>query len=259
MITPITKEMTFAQAEEAYEENIRSLFAPGLNGGIVLVIDVTGSMGAIINALTTSLTKYADVMFKGQIDRLGLVCMDDHYVGRGGRTLSSERAAGARGESTAVLFKQSTRDPAEFKKWLKGHPSGSGADEAEAWACAIDHARKLDPEANIWLCTDAPPHGSKWGDDGDFYPEGCPCGIDLDLTNVSFIDFSWKARGHYIPNDMVGIAEQEHRKSIAALPIGSLGWNSSFHGRLAKANPDAMIPFSMPELDNAFKKFLGGS
>lgn len=246
MITPIHSGMSIEEATEVYWENMRSLFSPGLNGGMVLIVDVTGSMSGIIRLLMQNITKYTDTMFKGQIERMSLICMDDHYVPYGDETLVD---MAMRGASPAVKFKQTTNNPKEFKEWLRDYPRGSGGDAPEAWACSIDHARRLDPEANIWLCTDAPPHGLKLngGHYGDSSPKGCQCTIPLNMDGVNLLFFSppcgWQ------PPEISG----------GKVNPNGTGWGSAMFKEIRKnTNPDALMPISINELDLAFKKFLGG-
>lgn len=255
MIIPITREMTEEEKEEAYMEKMRTLFAPGLNGGMCLIIDVTGSMGGIISLLTRSLIKYADVMFRGQIERMSLVCMDDHYRSKTEEErLFTEIVSEGGYKSNAVKFAQTTGNGKEFTRWLSHYPSGSGGDIPEAWACSIYAARKLDPEATIWLCTDAPPHGREYsGHLGyhDNFEEGCPCGVKLDMTNVNLLHFSNKK--HYIPPSVADKMPDHHTRALASgddMPSGMLR-------ALAGTNPDSLSEITMAELKWSFDHHLG--
>lgn len=161
--------------KRAYALTDAPVFNPGCNGGMVLVIDTTGSMSGVMYTLTEFLVNYMQHVFAGQISRVGLVCMGDH------------------GEAIpAVAFCEKTHDWSLYQRWLRTMPHTSGGDGDEAVACCIQAARDLDPEASIWLVTDALGHGMGRGSPnprcyGNGDDKGCGKKLNLEGVNVILI------------------------------------------------------------------------
>jgi hypothetical protein len=162
-----------------------------LNGkrSLTIVLDRTGSMGWVIDALVNFLPMYLIRRFAMDIDQMSLVTFDDHYRMKGinvGAT-NMDYVIGPQYDANVLDLYGPTSNLEEYAYWLKTVKLGYGADPPEAIACALAAARKLDPEASIWLVGDSLPHGTDEEDAGDFYPEGCPCGVALDLTGVNVL------------------------------------------------------------------------
>lgn len=184
------------------------LFQPSMAGGIVVVFDSTGSMTSVAQQLGGLLSEYVDKVFGDGFREGGVVWMDEHYPERyherydGGyqdrRRLSKLRQgkdekyienAGLSHKpwyGATHLIAGKTNSSKEMAAWLRVPPNGHGfGDGPEAVACSVAAARKLMPKATIWLVTDSPAHGcGAHIAPNDSYPNGCPCGVELDLTNT---------------------------------------------------------------------------
>lgn len=174
--------------------------------GITIVLDVTNSMTEALDAMVGGLAHYvvqrvAQEDEWSEVTRLSLVLFDDHYRyedGVGIRHTYQYNGVKRRFLShpddkhlvtDAIRLAGTTDNLEEYIYWLKTAKAVAGADDPEAIACALLTARMLDPVSRIWLVTDSLAHGMGWqkGYGGDYFPSGCPCGVPLDLTNVSII------------------------------------------------------------------------
>jgi hypothetical protein len=160
-----------------------------LNGkrSLTIVLDRTSSMAEVIQSMVDFLPKYLIRRYAQDIDQMSLVTFDDHYHGKPlnvGAT-SDENDQPAYNANVLDAYGP-TSNLEEYAYWLKTVKTGWGDDHPEAIACALAAARTLDPEASIWLVTDAVPHGAGSGYT-DGYPYGCPCSIQLDTTGVNVL------------------------------------------------------------------------
>lgn len=163
-----------------------NLFTPAAGGGVTIVLDVTQSMNEVIEVLQTYLAGYVIRRCATQIDppitRVSLVTFHDHkWPIRIPHPITAHTVFGT------------TDNLEEFAYWMHicADPKfrSSGDDHAEAVACGVAAARALDPDASIWLITDDFPHGvgKLTPYNGDSYPDGCPCGTELDLRGVNVL------------------------------------------------------------------------
>lgn len=160
-------------------------FELGGKSSLTIVLDRTGSMGPVMEALQKFLPMYLIRRWAKDLDQLSLVTFDDHYRSETTRALIQGSHPNLRvGPAVDVLG--STSNLEEYVYWLQSVRLGDGDDPAEAIACALAAARAVDPHGQIWLVTDAVPHGSG-GIVGDDFPRGCPCGTPLDVSGVSVL------------------------------------------------------------------------
>lgn len=202
-VTRVSKESTTMVISD-YPTTISStdtpeLFAPSKSGAVTLVLDVTASMNETIEALQKFLMQYIIRRCMTQtdppIERLSLVTFHDHYTSY--VKAVSENAVKADGSILqSPIIWGTTDNLEEYAYWLNrcgdDEFRSTGGDPDEAIACAIAAARQLDPEASIWLITDAKPHYyiSYLEDHSTGTSYKCICGIDLDdldLTRVSVL------------------------------------------------------------------------
>lgn len=159
-------------------------FSLGGKRSLTIVLDRTMSMSESIESMIAFLPMYIIRRYAMDIDQMSLVTFDDHYP-------DNSYAKPLMGNTIDVYGP--TENLEEYIYWLKLVKIGHGEDWAEAIACALATARKLDSDASIWLVTDAAPHGwsasllnyvsPAW----DGFPDGCPCGTVLDLTGVNLL------------------------------------------------------------------------
>lgn len=154
------------------------LFSLDGSDNLIFVIDRTGSMIDVINAMKDLLAQYVlrhvatnELVTENRM-QLGLVTIDDHY-------LQPYRRCVWDGKSAHISYGL-TDNLEQFMYWLFTIEQGNGSDYAEAYACGIQAAIKLDPKASIWVVGDSTPHGYyrslRTTSNGESFPDGCPCG-----------------------------------------------------------------------------------
>lgn len=198
------------------------LFNTGDSDTLILVIDRTQSMINVIDTLSKLFAKYL-IRYIGDTDkkikRLGLIGVDDHYnviryesrnnpgtyvdyIDRASEEHKHRRVQYGISKFGPYLNYGLTENLEEFMYWLTTMPIGFGEDSAEAYACSIHAALRLDPNASVWVIGDAVPHGfvrnqnaaykhaesiygldtneqsvlSRWTDNEK---QGCPCGTRM--------------------------------------------------------------------------------
>ncbi len=162
---------------------------------ICIVLDVTDSMDNHIRKVLDLLPHYVVdriSRWKGGIERLGLVTIDDHYGFVGinefaGETafetryvLSGQRGpkSGPRRKTSAIMFSGVTEDLEEYMYWIATQKTFNGGDPKECVLCGLAAAEELMPDAQIWLITEMP---------GFHYQ--CPLGITF--SNWQNVNLLW--------------------------------------------------------------------
>lgn len=144
---------------------------------MTFVLDGTASMSPWLAQARRVMTDVAAGVAAGPSRpslRLGLVVYRDHE-----RTL----LGGMRFRSP-VDVSQFVDDPGRFKRMLGSVRLIGGRDVPEAVADGVAAALQMPwrPQAQkaVVLIGDAPPHGA--GARGDDFPQGCPCGLDVNVA-----------------------------------------------------------------------------
>ncbi len=152
---------------------------------ICFLLDSTGSMNPYFKGIKLFIRKMIKdavrclTQYSSNSDdflRVSLVCYRDHPP---------------QGKSGDLFIAPFTSDITNFKEILKKISAKGGGDDAEAVIDGLDAAiNKLiwrgDSEKFIFHILDAPPHGSDFGCEKDGFPEGCPCGKDLESILLQF-------------------------------------------------------------------------
>ena len=82
------------------------------------------------------------------LEEIGLVTFDDHYP-----------KGYERPNDNPLLNYGMSSNLEEVISWITEIPIGDGNDFQESIGCALELARSMDPDAHIWLLTDAVGHG----------------------------------------------------------------------------------------------------
>ena len=198
-----------------------------LNGkrSLTIVLDRTGSMGWAIDALVNFLPMYLIRRFAQDIDQMSLVTFDDHYRGHPLNVGATNDENDQPAYNANVLDAYGpTSNLEEYAYWLKTVKLGYGADPEEAIACALAAARKLDPEASIWLVTDNAPHGSDLGYNSDFFPVGCPCDVLLDTSGVNVLLLGYQANNYWTMRCPERVVLVQDLSEKLQEPVGELAY-----------------------------------
>ncbi len=230
----------------------------GERTGLAIVLDVTGSMHKYVRSIQEGLARYIinSVMEGRDLERLTLVTFDDHYSGmtRPWARHNVERVYDKtkRDASKAQWFKNikeafTTDNLEEYIEALYNVELWWGGDAAECMACSLAKARELDPDADIWLVTDAyDPQVQYDQRPKDERSSGydlpcCDKGIAFSLTNVMGIVGArdiWRNKGVPVVslNDLFpsddGEEDEGYPEGVAEpapLVLGSMDRASSRH------------------------------
>lgn len=152
---------------------------------LVFLLDTTGSMNAYLKHSKVFIRKLIRdaircmTQYKFNSDsmlRVSLVCYRDHPP---------------QGKSYGEFTFDFTSDIINFKEMLKSINAKGGGDHAEAVIDGLDEVINSltwrdDSEKFVFHILDAPPHGKQYGSQKDGFPDGCPCGKDLESILLSF-------------------------------------------------------------------------
>lgn len=200
-----------------------ALFSAQGRRTLIICLDRTHSMKSVIEALKQFLVRYVIKRIAAgydEIERVGLVTIDDHYRHGHQEDVAYQRQYLNRedwyypGESAYESYGL-TENLEEFGYWLTTIQLGDGADLAEAIACGVDAGLRLGSDASIWLVTDAAPHGAGIVYGNDTYSTGCPCYTPMPAQplNVLFVESPSAMRGARLyyeqRGDRVVVVERE--------------------------------------------------
>ena len=142
---------------------------------LMIVMDRTASMVDYFKPIAKLVVRYIVDRRIEDLEAIGLVLFDDHYPEASRYFLmQDEKEVGPTLEVHPL-----TSNLEEFAYYLYSAKPGWGADDCEAISCAYWKAREIAPRADIWVVTDAIPHGLDQWVIGDFFSTGCPCGKPL--------------------------------------------------------------------------------
>jgi hypothetical protein len=145
---------------------------------ICFVVDITGSMQSYILKSKESISRITENVKKrltkigSSLDSLkvGVVGYKDHI-------------------DISCTYKQNFTTPEQAIVYLGRLTADSGGDTHEATVDGLFDALHLswrkETEKILFLILDCPPHGKEFGDYGDYYPEGCPCGRKISDVLIS--------------------------------------------------------------------------
>ena len=152
----------------------------------MIVMDRTVSMRDSFKPIAKLVVRYIVERRIEDLEAVGLVLFDDHYS-----KMSSEvdKVILASMSIPILEVHPLTSNLEEFAYYLYSAKPGWGADECEAISCAYWKAKEVAPGADIWIITDALPHGvhQDCGYLEDQFPRGCPCGKPLPPKNTKVL------------------------------------------------------------------------
>lgn len=145
---------------------------------IAILLDTTGSMNSYLKSCKIFIRKLIRDAIRcitqynydsNDFLRVGLVCYRDHPP---------------EGKSYGNFTLDFTHEIFNFKEVLKSITAKGGGDEAEAVVDGLDEVANTltwreDSEKFVFHILDAPPHGNEYGSLKDAFPDGCPCGKDV--------------------------------------------------------------------------------
>ena len=156
---------------------------------VVIILDVTWSMGGVLEAMKKYLAKYIiRRCMQEPINSLGLCLVDDHYY-------EGYRQDNDSAYPVPFIWFGMTENLEEFMFWLLGAKLGDGADGPEAFDCAIASVKRDNPDASIWIVTDSVPHSLAakvkvrrlWFRNESPNNGGCACGIESDFSSANVV------------------------------------------------------------------------
>jgi hypothetical protein len=162
----------------------RSIYS-GLD--LCFVIDITGSMQSYITKSKNSISRITENV-KKHLARLGS-SVDSLKVGVVGYKDHGDEP---------ITFKRGFSTPNEAMAYLTYLKADGGDDGHEATVDGLSEALKFswrkDSEKILFLILDFPPHGKEFGNYGDSYPNGCPCGQNISKILASLDDLGVKVK-----------------------------------------------------------------
>jgi len=138
---------------------------------LVFCCDCTSSMASYIETAKQNIRKISESMhaMEARDMRYGLVCYRDHPP---------------QDNTYAVKVFNFTPSIQTMQQNINTMSAQGGGDGPESVSCALDAALNMEYRKNsVRVCVviaDAPPHGLQ--ENGDGFPQGCPCGIDPLVT-----------------------------------------------------------------------------
>ena len=152
---------------------------------LVFLLDSTGSMNPyfkgvklfirkLVRDAVRCMTQYS--FSSDDMLRVGLICYRDHPP---------------QGKSGDLFTAPFTHIIPDFKKVLQSITAKGGGDDAEGVIDGLDAVInnltwRDNSEKFVFHLLDAPPHGSEYCSEKDGFPEGCPCGKDIESILLKF-------------------------------------------------------------------------